>query len=495
MLQRLRFQLSRCSIGLALCALSGLASAAPTACRVPGISSEAQCGVLKRPLDPAKPGGTQIEVHYLVVPALARNKLPDPVLFLAGGPGQSATRLAPKVIGRFARILNRRDLVFVDQRGTGKSAPLECPDEDALNLPLKDLLDPEQQTARLAQCRAKLEKLPYGDLRQFTTTIAMQDVDAVRADLGAERWNVIGGSYGTRAGLEYLRQFPQHVRRLVIDGVAPPDMVLPATMSQDAQAALDAEFAACARDSACAARYPHLHEEWTTLLRSLPHAVSVYDPRSGRQQEFKLEREALLSLVRSALYVPSLTSALPTAIHAAARGQFEGLFGLASGLGGGGGKGPEIAAGMHYSVICAEDAPRMSDSAESAGTDFGNIIAQHYSQICKNWPRGAVPAAFYTVPAAKSPVLLLSGGVDPVTPPRHAERMAKALGPLAQQVIVPQSGHGVMSIACVGDVIFRFIDAKEDAQASPVDAACATAIPRPPAFIPPGLKSTEGDAP
>ena len=485
---------TRTLIGLALSAAAGLAGATPTPCRVPGISSEAQCGFVKRPLDPAKPGSTQIEVHYLVVPALARNKLPDPVLFLAGGPGQSAIKLAPRVMGRFARVLNRRDMVFVDQRGTGKSAPLECPDEDALNLSLKDLLDPEQQTARLEQCRAKLQALPYGDLRQFTTTIAMQDIDAIRADLGVERWNVIGGSYGTRAGLEYLRQFPQHVRRLVIDGVAPPDMVLPATMSLDAQAALDAEFAACAKDKDCAARYPKLRDEWTTLLRSLPHAVSVYDPRSGRQQEFKLEREILLSLVRSALYSPALTSALPAAIHAAALGQFDSLFGVASGLGGGG-KGPEIAAGMHYSVICAEDAPRMSDSAESAGADFGNIMAQHYSQICKSWPRGAVPAAFYTVPAAKSPVLLLSGGVDPVTPPRHADRVAKALGPMAQQVVVPQSGHGVMAIGCMSDVIYRFIDAKEDAKALPVDAACATAIPRPPAFVPPGLKLSQGDAP
>ncbi len=481
-------------LGLALCVAAGLAQAAPAACRVPGISTEAQCGIVKRPLDPAKPGGTQIDIHYLVVPALARNKLPDPVLFLAGGPGQSAIKLAPRVVGRFARILNRRDLVFVDQRGTGRSAPLECPDEDALDLSLKDLLDPEQQFQRLDQCRAKLQALPYGDLRQFTTTIAMQDMDAVRADLGAERWNLIGGSYGTRAGLEYLRQFPQRVRRLVIDGVAPPDMVLPATMSTDAQAALDAVFAACGKDKDCSARYPHLHEEWTTLLKSLPHAVSIFDPRSGRPQEFKLEREILLSLVRSALYSPALASALPTAIHAAARGQFEGLFGIASGLGGGG-KGPELAMGMHYSVICSEDAPRMSDSAESAGPDFGNLMAQHYSQACKSWPRGIVPAAFYAVPAAKSPVLLLSGGVDPVTPPRHAARMAKALGPLAQQVLVAQSGHGVMAIGCVGDLIYRFIEAKEDAQALPVDAACASGIPRPPAFVPPGLKPGQGDAP
>ena len=476
------------ALGLAL--LAATASAAPptTACRVAGISTEVQCGAVTRPLDPAEPGGKQIEVHYLVVPALARNKLPDPVLFLAGGPGQSAIKLASKVLPRLARLNNRRDLVFVDQRGTGASAPLECPDDDARSVTLADSLDMERQYGRLEQCRTKLEALPYGDLRQFTTTIAMQDVDAVRAALGAERWNLVGGSYGTRAALEYLRQFPQHVRRTVIDGVAPPDMVLPASMTLDAQAALDAVFKACAADKACAARYPRLEADWQALLARLPLRVTVADPRSGVPQSVVIEQAALLSLVRAPLYAPALAAGLPAAIDAAAaHGRFEGLLGLGSGLGGGD-KDLALAMGMHYAVICAEDVPRLDAAAVAASP-----MAAHYARVCKTWPRGAPPADFYRIPRATTPVLLLSGGADPVTPPRHAARVAAALGPLAQPVVVPQSGHGVMGIACMSDVLYRFVDAADAARARPVDAACATAIPRPPAYLPPRVAGDAGD--
>jgi pimeloyl-ACP methyl ester carboxylesterase len=197
--------------------------------------NELQCGVVQRPLDPTRPNGPVIEVHYLVVPAMARNKQPDAVLLLAGGPGQSAIDVAPAVISRLSRLNNRRDLVFIDQRGTGRSAPLQCADES--RLPVQQNVDLQQQLDRLRQCGAALAKLPHGDMRFFTTTLAMQDFEAVREQLGVPQWNLIGASYGTRAALEYARQFPQRVRRSVLDGVAPPDMVLPVSFSTDGQAA------------------------------------------------------------------------------------------------------------------------------------------------------------------------------------------------------------------------------------------------------------------
>ena len=213
------------------------AAEAVTPCRIAGIRNDVQCGVVSRALDPANPAGVKIDVHYVVVPAMARRKSADPVFMLAGGPGQSAIALAPAVLPLFTRLNNRRDIVFVDQRGTGRSAPLDC--DDPRHLRLAEQADPQRQIARLAQCRDALQKLPYGDLRMFTTPIAMQDLDAVRAALGVERINLVGGSYGTRAALDYQRQFPQRVRRSVIDGVAPPDMGLTTSHSSDAQAVLD----------------------------------------------------------------------------------------------------------------------------------------------------------------------------------------------------------------------------------------------------------------
>jgi len=462
--------------------LAAPSAEAPTRpCRIEGVPTELACGAIRRPLDPARPDGPQIEVHYLVIPALARNKRPDPVLLLAGGPGQSAIQVAAATLPRLSRLNHRRDLVFIDQRGTGRSAPLECPDER--HLPLAESLDPQAQLQRLQQCRTALERLPHGDLRFYTTTIAMQDFDAVRARLGVASWNLIGASYGSRAALEYQRQFPQHVRRSVLDGAAPPDMVLPASFSTDSQAALDAVFRACEREAACSRRFPQLRATWGRLLQGLPRQISMDHPVSGAPQRFTLTREMLLRSVRAPLYVPALAAALPAAIEAAAQGRFEGLAGLSGALSGG--KGARLAAGLHFSVVCAEDVPRLALAADAPGADFGRSDEQLYTQVCKTWPRGSVPAAFYTLPAAGSPVLLLSGGADPVTPPRHGARVARALGPQAVHVVVPEAGHGVMAVGCVRELVFRFIDRAADVAARALDAGCATRIPRPGAFLPP----------
>lgn len=484
-------------LGLALLPLcSATAGEPPThSCRIEGIANEVQCGVVQRALDPAQPDGPQVDVHYLVVPAVARNKLPDAVLMLAGGPGQSAINVAAAVLPRLTRLNNRRDLVFIDQRGTGRSAPLPCEDESHLSV--EQALDPALQIQRLRRCSEDLGKLPHGDMRFYTTTIAMQDFDAVRVKLGVPQWNLVGASYGTRAALEYQRQFPTRVRRAVLDGVAPPDMVLPASFSVDAQAALEALLQSCEvrgdSGQACALRFPHLRQEWATLLASLPRRISVHHPLSGAQETFTLTRDAVLRAVRTPLYAPALASALPAAIHSAAAGDFEGLVGLSNALGSR--KPLRLAMGMHFSVVCAEDIPRLSPSSAPTGADFGSRDADFYAAVCRFWPRGAVDAAFYQVPHAQSPVLLLSGGVDPATPPRHGNRVAQALGNKAQHVVVPQAGHGVMAVGCMRDVVFRFIMAPNDAEALPQDAGCAVRIPRPGPFLPVQPRTTDTAVP
>jgi pimeloyl-ACP methyl ester carboxylesterase len=457
-----------------------------TRCHVPGARHELLCGQLRRPLDPLRPDGPQVDIHYVVAPAMARSKQPDPVFLLAGGPGQAAISLVPQVLPLMSRLNNRRDIVFVDQRGTGRSAPLKCADADPQRL--SDQADPAWQLRRLSACREALQALPHvggaDGLKFFTTTVAMQDLDAVRRSLGAERINLVGASYGTRAALEYQRQFPAAVRRSVLDGVAPPDMVLPASMSMDAQAVLEALLSACAREADCAAAHPRLRSDWTALLASLPRQAVVADPLTGEPERVTLTRELLLTAVRGALYAPALASALPQAIDAAARGRFDGLLGLGSLLFSRKEQAPAM--GMHFSVVCAEDVPRLGrgGSLDGAGVDFGDGQARLYQQVCAGWPRGEVPEAFYALPTSATPVLLLSGGLDPATPPRHGDRVAQALGPQARHVVVDNAGHGVMAMGCMPEVLFRFIDAVDPASALGVNAACAKGIPRPPAFRP-----------
>jgi pimeloyl-ACP methyl ester carboxylesterase len=460
-------------------------------CRLRGVEQDARCGVVKRPLDPGQAQGTQIDVHFAVLPAVARKKLPDPVFFFAGGPGQSAMDLAGQVSAMLSRFSNRRDIVLVDQRGTGRTASLMCPEDDPL-ITMAQAIDTERGRARFATCVAGLKQKPHGDLRHYTTTIAMADADAVRAAIGAEQINIIGGSYGTRAALEYLRQFPQRVRRAVIDGVAPPDMVLPASPSLDNQTALDAVFAACEKDKACAEREPRLAERWRAMLASTPRTATITHPSTGLPESVVLQREHLLSSVRGPLYVPAFASALPAAIGEATRGRFDPLLAMAQMLGSN--RQMRMSEGMHFAVVCSEDFPRLAQSTDAPGGDFSDYFAREYIARCANLPAGVVPAAFYTMPPAPAATLVLSGGIDPVTPPRHGERAAKALGAKARHVVVPNAGHGVMAIGCMRDVLFRFVDAQTDEDALKVDTACVERIPRPPVFLMPSRTAAVGGA-
>ena len=286
-------------------------------------------------------------MHYAVLPALARNKLPDPVFFFAGGPGQSAIEIAATVGAMLGRFSNRRDIVLIDQRGVGRSAPLVCEADDPAR-PLAEAFDMNRQREQLDRCLNELRALPYGDLRFFTTPIAIADADAVRAALGAPKINLVGGSYGTRAALEYMRQFPQHVRRVVIDGVAPPDMVLPAALSSDNQAALDLLLAACTQEPACSAREPRLTERWRALLASLPRKVAIVHPLTGSSESDRADaRDAARHGARAAVRAGAGV-ALPSAIGEATHGRFEPLASLAMAFGGR--RGTQMAAGMHFAV-------------------------------------------------------------------------------------------------------------------------------------------------
>jgi len=482
--------------------------AAPLPCRLHDLPHAALCGTVRRPLDPARPMAVRIDVHYAVLPALARHKAADAVVFFAGGPGQSAIDLAGALASRYARLGQRRDLVFVDLRGTGRSAPLRCADDDerAGLQPLADALDETRRRQRLAACRVALQALPYGDLRFFTTSLAVADVDAVRRALGLAQINAIGGSYGTRAVLDYLRLFPGVLRRAVLDGVAPPDMRLPDAAARDNQTALDALLQACASARACQRDHPDLRGQWQAVLQSLPQDVLLPHPLTGRPQPVRLQRETVLGMVRAPLYAPALAAALPAVVGEAAAGRFAPLAALAGAVGGGAGG---LATGLHFSVVCAEDlgpnmpaneqpaasaaaapkAPADATAAAAPGNDFGDSFATLYRQACADWPRGRVDAAFYTLPRSSTPTWLLSGGLDPVTPPRHGQRVAQALGPRARHGVVANAGHGVTGLGCVRDAVVRFITADDDAAALAIadtGVACAAAVPRPLAFLPPG---------
>jgi pimeloyl-ACP methyl ester carboxylesterase len=471
---------------LALAPAMAQPQASLTACRIAGVAQEVRCGVVQRPLDATRPKGTQIDVHYAVVPAVARRKREDAVFFIAGGPGQSAIDLMPHMVSLFNRLNQRRDIVFVDQRGTGRSAPLRC------DPPKTSTLTSWAQSSDLAQslqdaqaCLKQLQALPWvthpSDIGQFTTPQAMQDLNAVREQLGATTINLVAASYGTRAALDYQRQFPQAVRRMVLDGVVPPDMALHTSSGADAQAALDAVWAACQAEPACHKRHGDLRATWQQLLQSLPKDQLVNDPRTGQSEVLTITRDMVLAAVRAPLYAPSLAGALPQAVQDAAMGRWEGLAALASATVPRG--SPPLFTGMHLAVVCAEDVKRAATphTPASSGTDFGDALSQRYTSLCPLWPTADVPPAFYQLKTSNVPVLLLSGGADPVTPPRHAKQVAQRLGNKVTQVTVPHASHGLMGLPCVPDLVFRYLDAADNTMPQ-VDGSCLQSLPRPLSF-------------
>ncbi|CAN5136939.1 alpha/beta fold hydrolase [soil metagenome] len=470
-------------LAAALAACSGQNStdtvAALETCRLHGYDHALKCGSIDRAENPTEPNGRRLSIGFVVIPAQARNKLPDPVFVFAGGPGQSATEVAAQVMPLFESLNRRRDVVFVDQRGTGRSHALDCP--VARDLPLADALEPTTQIERLRQCWHDLD----ADTRFYTTEIAMRDIDAVRSRLAYEHVNLWGGSYGTRAALDFLRQFPTHVRSVVLDGVAPPAMALPATMGADATAALRHHSEACRADEACRAAYPMFANDVIGWLGGLPERAeptAVVDPVTGRPDRVRPSRDTVLGAARAPLYSASLAAVLPVALQRAGEGDFDALGALSGALSSG--TEDQFSSGMHLAVVCAEDMPQLSRAGAEIeairATPFGVHFIDAYRRMCDGWPVGTPSEAFYTVPHSDAPVLVLSGGLDPVTPPRHGEAVTYALGN-ARHLIAPNVGHGVSGAGCGPDIVERFI---RDAGSAAIDGHCLELIPRAPFILP-----------
>jgi len=208
------------------------------------------CGRLAVAEDREASAGRRIELAVALVPSRAKRPLPDPVFMLAGGPGQSALETYPAAAAAFRDVLRDRDVVLVDQRGTGGSNRLACPEPDA-GAGADAFGDPSAARKFAEACLAGLE----ADPRFYTTSDAVLDLEDVRAALGAEQVNLVGVSYGTRVALEYLRRHPDRTRTVVLDGVVPPELALGADHARNLENALDAHFAICEADATCRERY------------------------------------------------------------------------------------------------------------------------------------------------------------------------------------------------------------------------------------------------
>lgn len=420
----------------------------------------------------------QLQIHVAVIPALRLRPQADALFIISGGPGQAATDFYLSTAPAFARVRRDRDLVLVDQRGTGRSGRLDC------KLPQAVELGAVETDELRAAVRACLSAMP-GDPRYYTTSVAVRDLDDIRAALGYESVSLYGVSYGTRVAQHYMRRYPQRVRTAVLDGVAPADLALGPDIALAAQDALDAVFARCAADADCNQAFPDLAQRFTDLrsrLQKQPVVVALADPRTAQPAQAVLGDGQLSAAVRMLSYSDETASILPLLIYEAqARERPEALAAqylmIRNTL------EQQLALGMHFSVVCSEDAPRWEreriDDAALAQTYIGVHLMNALRAVCEQWPRGPVDRDFWEPLTTSVPTLLLSGGDDPVTPARYAARILPGFAH-ARHLELAGQGHGQIGVGCMPRVVGEFI---EEGSIETLEDACLNSVAPAPFMI------------
>lgn len=429
-------------------------------------SVAARCGMLRVAENPDEPSGETIALSVAVVPSLNRHAEAPPLYLLAGGPGQSATDLYVGSTAAFARINRSHDIVLVDQRGTGHSAPLVCQYPDDWS----NAADP--MPALRDATRACLAK--FGPrVRYYTTSTAVGDLEKVRIALGHRAIEIYGSSYGTRVAQLYMRRFPQAVRAAILDGVTYPQQNIGPDTPADGERALNLIVQRCVAAPGCSAAYPNLRRDLENLRARFgreTQAMSIPDPSSGLPIQVGFNRSMLNAALRLLSYNSVEASLLPALVHRGATGDLAPLASqtimMARQV------GDQLASGMQNSVICSEDVPRFSisenDRQRLAKTYQGTDQIDALQEICHIWPVGPVDADLHDPLHSDTPTLLLSGDADPVTPPEDAERAAMGLTH-HRHLVLQGEGHGQLATGCVPRLMADFLDGMPPAA---LDAQC-----------------------
>jgi pimeloyl-ACP methyl ester carboxylesterase len=466
-----------CVLDIGACAkhgqVGGLSKLKP--CRLSGIDEELLCGKLTVYENRKTRTGRTLDLNVVVLPAFDQKTKAEPLFDLAGGPGAASTEGATFYAGPGKEYRRRHDVLCVDQRGTGRSNRLSIPQEKTPQHYLSEMYPVDY----VKEMRQALEQ--RADLTKYTTSIAMDDLDDVRAWLGYDRINLVGWSYGTRAALVYMRQHPEHVRSAILLCVAPMDLKMPLHHSEAAERALDLLLSECEHDAACHAAFPQIREDWKKTLAQLekePARVEYSPPKTRASTTLRIERDIFAEKIRTWMYGRDKAARIPLIVHHAAYGDFAPFLQEAI--------GPSIpdfvADGMYLSVTCAEDVSFIDQEEAArlnAGNPFGNYRVLQQTRACAMWPRGEIPPDFLEPVRSNAPVLIFSGNMDPITPPKYGEEVARHL-PNSRHLVIPEAGHGPQGLSdpdCLDRIAIEFLD-KGDAQN--LDVSCVERMARPP---------------
>ncbi|HKI04853.1 MAG TPA: alpha/beta fold hydrolase [Thermoanaerobaculia bacterium] len=469
-----------------LSAGAGLAAAPPStappsaprlslgACTDPSLPKDARCGTYEVFENRAAKKGRKIPLRVVVLPALGPDKLPDTIIYFAGGPGGSSVEQGMYLRQSVAPLRRRRDILLVDARGTGGSRPLDCPELRPESV--QGYLDQSMPPGKVRACRERLSQI--ADLTQYTTENVVDDADEVRAALGYPQVNLIGASYGTRVELVYLRRHPDRVRTAILDGVSTTHNRLPLFVPRNTQKALDGLVAECAGDADCAKAFPHLQDELAAVLAQTerePVRVQLKDPGTGKPSELRLSRATVLVTLRFMLYEPSVAAALPLYVHLAAEGNWQPLAQMASTL------PPVSHPGFFLSVICAEDVAFIRDQDipdAVAGTLMGASRIRRNQELCAEWRAAKLPESFEAPVVSDVPTLVVNHERDPATPSSDGEEAARTLRN-SRSILIPDAGHGMAGMKGQECVYGLWVKTIEDGSVDRLDTSCVAKVERP----------------
>ena len=449
-------------------------------CRLTDTSSSsflyAECSVWHQPLDHEIPSGRTIRLFVTKIPSTAVEPPEHALTLINGGPGGSSIDLLVSLAPILRQISQHMDIIVLDQRGTGRSTPLDC--ENMSTDIHTDTIDIARETKKC------LDSLPFSPVN-FTTSVAVRDLENLRVAMGYEAWNIYGISYGTRVALHYLKKYDASVRSLTLDGVLPPSISMGSNVAIKSHSALQTLFQNCSLDEDCKNAFPNLSEDFGALSEYLKEndiELRLRHPITNGSTTKPVSFSDLALTVRLSLYSPEMSSLLPLKIHMALKEKdytsiatsalaFEAA--LLDGL----------SYGMHNAVMCTEDIPFNETDATSNSkreeTYLGNEFLSSMQSVCSVWPAGKIDDDFKNPVISKIPTLILSGENDPITPPAYGELLVSGLSN-SVHLVGQYQGHGILSRGCFTRVFRKFLST---ASVSNLESTCIKHLPRMPFFI------------
>lgn len=443
-------------------------------CRLARIEQVSKCLQFEVPEDHSKPSEGKVKIHVAIVPSLAPKPEPDPVFFFAGGPGQAASDIGA-LVEALSSLRRNRDVILVDQRGTGKSKTLTCDVGDRLKSGAEVFVQALTSTSEDMRREWKrcLDTLK-GNPATHRTDDYIADLELVRKALGLSKINLWGGSYGSRVALRYMKLHPDAIRTAVLDGVAPTTLRLPNDALMNSEAELREVFKACDASPECARAFPGIAKKLDQLLAAFgqtSRTVSISHPATGNPFEATLNATNVATMIWPLLYQPEATRLLPQMIEQATQGNFSPL--AVTLYGGSSTAELEISIAQRFAVMCAED---MYLQKPASGGHLAEV-GRGFFEFCEHLPTGRPAESHFEPTKSDIPTLLLSGAHDPVTPASQAELAMKTLRS-SKHIVVGGWGHIVSPHPCVRTIVKKFVDQGNIAAAAD-QCEAELSLPRP----------------